>query len=331
MPFHARTVVVLLLVPAVLPAQTGTAKYSVDCKAMKLTAAKGVPGWPDHDYALEGTCAVFPPTKTSGEFQGPVHTFPAIGKASWDLKERQYSEVIKILGTFTLENQQVGGDMQSIYDCVSDPLVTTTSCNAKANNNETNLPLLSYNFLHHKPLFSGNVTLAAATALSGDTSKPPPENTTPPPPAAKQGPTDPRAAAAGAVLDAMTSMMVLTKPVAGEVLPGSFMVEVIVGENLMKQLVPPGTAIITRQVQFEWQSANEAAGGGRLKLPTTWQPKAVNAPAGWAGRSGGGTLARATVPAGALAGFPRWRVRATIPGTSIAPSAWVEFRTAPKP
>jgi hypothetical protein len=308
--------------------------YWVDCKSLPLAAASGLPGGGEHQYKFQGVCSHLLIHSTSSsttvvglEVSGSNdQTIDNVGKgfvvasAQFDPSTGTYTEAFKV------QTDKGTHELESRFKCGADPVVGKTSCVVVAMKADPDLFPGWFNAASalKRPLLLQHATLDQATTLSKTQSDLPKSSPPPPPPSPTPKPAPREARIAAAAVSALDNMILVTKPAQGATTAGRLLVEVRVGQALVKSFTVNG--VMVRQVQLEWQSRRD--GTGRLTT-APWVPQDVQVPVGWAGKDGTATLARATLDAAKLSGFTRWRVRATIPGTSIAPSGWVEFQHTP--
>jgi hypothetical protein len=303
----------------------------VDCTGLPIVTASGLPNGGVHKYKFAGICShlwVTSTTTTSDyyaiEYQkSNSQSRQVVGKGTVEASAQfedglgRYTELFKVTsddGTATMTAQ---------FTCNGDPVLSkTVKCTRTALKSDPDLYpgwFVAATALK-RPLLRGKLTVAQALAAGSDsvgTAEPPTSKAT----------LSQSERTAGAIVGAMANLLRVSQPASGELVKGQLQVEVRGGAGVAAAVTVNG--MIVRMAQLEWEAAPERRTSGRLSLPAAWTAQSIAVPIGWIGTSGSDVLARATVDKALLAAFPRWRVRATIPGTSVAPSAWVEFRRAP--
>ncbi len=163
---------------------------TVDCSAMDLTAAKGVPHGAVRAYRLHGVCRLIAVKHSSSKVAGittdtdhsstQVGTVWATTEIRWERSTGALQQAMEVDGDRT-------GTLKMVLKCAQDPVLGKVLCQKVAYDNGTGWSGFDAAWHAARPITNGRVTEAEAAALSkqASTSNPPP----PPPAPGKPAPT----------------------------------------------------------------------------------------------------------------------------------------------
>lgn len=165
----AVTVIVALLAARGAAAQFTTQTVNVpdvDCAALKLAGAEGVPG-PAREYQFVGSCKLVHRVNTHGGIiSGSGTTTSVISDAfvkasvTWEASTGILKEALAV------QSPSYTGKVGMQLRCTNDPIVTTVACTQVAYQNGTGWSGFDLAYIRKRPVTRGLTTLAEATALA---------------------------------------------------------------------------------------------------------------------------------------------------------------------
>jgi hypothetical protein len=156
--------------------------WDVDCHALKLKSATGVPKSKTRSYQFSGSCNINFVYSTGPSVK---LILPAVANATWNGSTLDYHEAfhvtqgghlgeetqgkgpMDILGSTTVNGGDIStGPVTSNFKCKDDPLVTKSSCVTINHTNLSGWASFSNRANSNRAFLQGNTTLAEAAVLS---------------------------------------------------------------------------------------------------------------------------------------------------------------------